>query len=67
MLPEPILAFPATGRVKNRPITTEIKILSALRYLLRKRQGSEGGGGEEDKRRKREEGKDKVVGKSETA
>ncbi len=46
LLPEPILAFPATGRVKNRPITTEIKILSELRYLLRKRQGSEGGGGE---------------------
>ncbi len=67
LLPEPILAFPATGRVKNRPITTEIKILSALRYFLRKRQGRDGGGGDGKDRGKREEGKDKDVGKSENA
>ncbi len=63
LLPEPILDFPATGRVKNRPITTEIKILSELRYLLRKRQGRERGRGEGMREERGRKGKIRMLGK----
>jgi len=43
LLPEPILALPATERVKNGPITAEIESLSALLILLRAEEGSKRG------------------------